>query len=173
MTLVERPGHVYLQVVTSPIAGGGEWSVLLVCHDVSDVKRTEQIRRDFVANVSHELRTPLAAIKSVVETLAEGALSDEAVDQEVDRLVLLVEELLELSRIESGEQPLVRQDTDVATLLAEVSQRMRSQSERTRVGLSLDVAPDVGSASIDPSRIERAVVNLVQNALKLDRKSVV
>ena len=174
MTVVERPGHVYLQVVTSPIAGGGEWSVLLVCHDVSDVKRTEQIRRDFVANVSHELRTPLAAIKSVVETLAEGALSDEAVaqeflrraDQEVDRLVLLVEELLELSRIESGEQPLVRQDTDVATLLTEVSQRMRSQSERTRVGLSLDVAPGIGSASIDASRIERAVLNLVQNALK-------
>ena len=174
VTLVERPGHVYLQVVTSPIAGGGEWSVLLVCHDVSDVKRTEQIRRDFVANVSHELRTPLAAIKSVVETLAEGALSDEAVareflrraDQEVDRLVLLVEELLELSRIESGEQPLVRQDTDVATLLAEVSQRMRSQSERTHVGLILDVAPGIGSASIDPSRIERAVLNLVQNALK-------
>jgi len=174
VTLVERPGHVYLQVVTSPIVGGGEWSVLLVCHDVSDVKRTEQIRRDFVANVSHELRTPLAAIKSVVETLAEGALSDEAVaqeflrsaDQEVDRLVLLVEELLELSRIESGEQPLVRQETDVAKLLAEVNQRMRSQSERTRVGLSLDVAPDVGSASIDPSRIERAVLNLVQNALK-------
>ena len=60
----------------------------------------------------------------------------------------------------------MRQDTDVATLLAEVSQRMRSQSERTRVGLSLDVAPGIGSASIDPSRIERAVLNLVQNALK-------
>ena len=82
VSLVERPGHVYLQVVTSPIAGGGEWSVLLVCHDVSDVKRTEQIRRDFVANVSHELRTPLAAIKSVIETLAEGALSDETVAQD-------------------------------------------------------------------------------------------
>jgi two-component system phosphate regulon sensor histidine kinase PhoR len=174
VTLVERPGHVYLQVVTSPITGGGDWSVLVVCHDVSDVKRTEAIRRDFVANVSHELRTPLAAVKSVVETLAEGALDDETVaqeflrraDQEVDRLVLLVEELLELSRIESGEQPLLREETDVANLLTEVTQRMRSQSERTHVGLSLELAPDLGTADIDGSRIERAVLNLVQNALK-------
>ena len=70
--------------------------------------------------------------------------------------MLLVEELLELSRIESGELPLVRQDTDIATLLGEVSQRMRSQSERTRVGLSLDVAPDsVPPASTRPASSAR------------------
>ena len=171
---VEVSNRQFLQVVTTPIAGGGEWSVLVVCHDLTDVKRTEQIRRDFVANVSHELRTPLSAIKSVVETLAEGALHDETValdflrraDQEVDRLVLMVEELLELSRIESGEQPLAREDIDVAVLLSEVAERLRPQAEHSQVDLRLELAPELGRASLDVSRIERAVLNLVQNALK-------
>jgi two-component system phosphate regulon sensor histidine kinase PhoR len=174
VTLVERPGRIFLQVVTAPISGGGDWNTLVVCHDVTDVKRTEQVRRDFVANVSHELRTPLAAIKSVVETLEEGALSDEAVaheflhraDQEVDRLVLLVEELLELSRIESGEQPLQRQETDIESFLAEVVNRVRSQAERVGVALTLELPSEIGSASIDPYRLERAVINLIQNAIK-------
>jgi two-component system phosphate regulon sensor histidine kinase PhoR len=174
VTLVERPGKTFLQVVTAPITGGGDWNTLVVCHDVTDVKRTEQVRRDFVANVSHELRTPLAAIKSVVETLEEGALADEAVaqeflrraDQEIDRLVLLVEELLELSQIESGEQPLQRRETDIAGFLTEVMDRMGSQASRVGVVLTLDVSPEIGVASIDPSRMERAVINLIQNALK-------
>jgi two-component system phosphate regulon sensor histidine kinase PhoR len=165
---------VFFQVVTTPIAGGGEWSVLIVFHDLTDVQRTEQIRRDFVANVSHELRTPLAALKSVVETLAEGALQDENVSQdflrradgEVDRLVQLVEELLELSRIESGEQPLVLQDTDVAGLLSEAAERLRPQAERARLNLTLELAPDLGHARLDGGRIERAVLNLLHNAIK-------
>ncbi|HLG10637.1 MAG TPA: HAMP domain-containing protein, partial [Dehalococcoidia bacterium] len=79
ISVIEQPGRRFFQVVTTPIAGGGEWAVLIVFHDLTDVQRTEQMRRDFVANVSHELRTPLAALKSVVETLAEGALHDESV----------------------------------------------------------------------------------------------
>ena len=173
INIVERPGRRFLQVVTTPIVGGGEWNVLLVCHDLTDVKRTELVRRDFVANVSHELRTPLAAIKSVVETLQDGALEEPEVareflsraDEEVDRLVLLVEELLELSRIESGEQPVVYEDTDVPLLLAEVVRRMTSQAERGEVTLHLQKS-SVGSCSVDATRLERAVLNLVQNAIK-------
>jgi two-component system, OmpR family, phosphate regulon sensor histidine kinase PhoR len=171
---VERPGRQFFQVTTTPIASGGEWSVLAVCHDVTDVKRTDQIRRDFIANVSHELRTPLASIKSVVETLAEGALQDEEVaqeflrraDYEVDRLVLLVEELLELSRIESGEQPLSRTQTDIGCLLQEVVERLRPQAEREQIDLRLDCVPELGAVEVDPARIELAVLNLVHNALK-------
>ena len=171
---VEASNRRFLQVITTPISGGGEWSVLMVCHDLTDVKRTEQVRRDFIANVSHELRTPLSAIKSVVETLADGALHDEDVardflrraDSEVDRLVLMVEELLELSRIESGEQPLAREDVDAALFLARVAERLRPQAEQAQVELSLDLAPDLGTVSLDVPRIERAVLNLLQNALK-------
>ncbi len=173
INIVERPGRRFLQVVTTPIVGGGEWNVLLVCHDLTDVKRTELVRRDFVANVSHELRTPLAAIKSVVETLQDGALEEPEVareflnraDGELDRLVLLVEELLELSRIESGEQPVVIEDTDVQGLLEEAVHRLASQAERGEVTLTLEDAT-LGTARLDASRLERAVINLVQNAIK-------
>ena len=174
INVIEKPGHRFYQVVTTPIAGGGEWAVLIVFHDLTDVQRTDQIRRDFVANVSHELRTPLAALKSVVETLADGALEDESVareflrraDGEVDRLVQLVEELLELSRIESGDQPLVLRDTDVASLLSEVAERLRPQAARARQSLNLDLSPELGSVSLDSARIERAVLNLLHNAIK-------
>ncbi|HWO73492.1 MAG TPA: histidine kinase dimerization/phospho-acceptor domain-containing protein, partial [Dehalococcoidia bacterium] len=171
---IERPGKQFLQVSTTPIAGGGDWAVLVVFHDLTDVKRTEQVRRDFVANVSHELRTPLAALKSVVETLTEGALQDESValeflrraDSEVDRLVQLVEELLELSRIESGEQPLVLRPVEAAQLLADAVERLRPQAERGGLTLTADISPDLGHANIDGARIERAVLNLLNNAIK-------
>jgi two-component system phosphate regulon sensor histidine kinase PhoR len=174
INVIEQPGRRFYQVVTTPISGGGEWAVLIVFHDLTDVQRTEQIRRDFVANVSHELRTPLAALKSVVETLAEGALEDESVaqeflrraDAEVDRLVQLVEELLELSRIESGDQPLVLRETDVAGLLSEAAERLRPQAERAHLNLHVELSPNLGLASIDGGRIERAVLNLLHNAIK-------
>ena len=70
--LIERPNRQYLQATIAPIVGGGEWTALAVFHDVTEARRVEQTRRDFVANVSHELRTPLASIKSVIDTLSSG-----------------------------------------------------------------------------------------------------
>jgi two-component system phosphate regulon sensor histidine kinase PhoR len=174
LSVIEQPGRRFYQVATTPIGGGGEWSVLIVFHDLTEVQRTEQIRRDFVANVSHELRTPLAALKSVVETLAEGALEDESVaheflrraDAEVDRLVQLVEELLELSRIESGEQPLQLRETDVAAFLTETAERLRPHARRAHLNLHIELSPDLGVVQLDGSRVERAVLNLLHNAIK-------
>ncbi|MGE0056345.1 MAG: ATP-binding protein [Dehalococcoidia bacterium] len=171
---IEQPGRRYFRVVTSSIAAGGEWAVLVVLHDVTDVKRTEQVRRDFAANVSHELRTPLAGIKAVIETLAEGAIDDREVatdflaraDSEVDRLIQLVEELLDLSRIESGEVPLNPRPADVDSLVAEVAERLRPQAERKHIVVSVDSAQKAGVAVLDYDRVERALVNLVQNAIK-------
>ena len=172
--VIERPGRMYLQAVTTPITGGGDWAVLAAFHDLTDVKRTELVRRDFVANVSHELRTPVAGIKAVTETLLAGALEDPQVagdflrqaDAEVDRLTQLIEELLELSRIESGEVPLSRAPTDVAALLSDVVERMRPQAARKHQALSLEVDGGVGQAELDAARLERAIVNLIHNAIK-------
>src|SRR5262249_50987075 len=93
------------QASFSPIAHGGEWAVLMILQEVPESGRAGVPRRDFVANVSHELRTPLSGIKAVVETLRDGAMEDPVaaeeflgrVDAEVDRLVHLVEELLQLA----------------------------------------------------------------------------
>jgi two-component system phosphate regulon sensor histidine kinase PhoR len=174
VALIERPGRQYLQVVATPIRGGGDWTVVVVFHDLTDVKRTEQVRRDFIANVSHELRTPLAGLKAVIETLADGAVDDpklaqdflDRADNEVDRLVQMVEELLELSRIESGNVPFNITPTDVELLLQEVAGRLQPQAERKHLTLSLDTGAGLADVPLDASRIEHAVVNLVQNAIK-------
>jgi len=136
--LVERPNQG-LQVTAAPIIGGGEWATLIVINDLTEVRRTEQIRRDFIANVSHELRTPLASIKSVIETLEAGALQDPEVakeflsraDEEVDRLVQMVEELLELSRLESGQVPLAREPVDMRQGLQRAAERTGRKAEHS------------------------------------------
>jgi two-component system phosphate regulon sensor histidine kinase PhoR len=172
--LIERANRRYFRVIATPIIGGGEWMALVVFHDLSDVRRVEQVRRDFVANVSHELRTPLASIKSVIETLEGGALEDEAAardflsraDAEVDRLVQMVEELLDLSRIESGELPLAQQPVEMASVLADAVDRLRSQAEKQELTLTVDIAADLPPIIGDGERLARAVVNLLHNAVK-------
>ena len=168
----ERPDHRSFQVITTPIATGGDWATLAVFHDVSDVKHTEQVRRDFVANVSHELRTPLASIKSVIETLESGADEKTAAEflaranQEIDRLVQLVRELLELSQIESGEVPHRRGAVQLRDVLDRAVERMRPAARRQDVELKLDAPAGLPPVSGDADRLERVAVNLVHNALK-------
>ena len=174
MLHIERPNRQHLQVIVTPIVGGGEWAALVVFHDVTDAKRVEQVRRDFVANVSHELRTPLASMKSVIETLQGGALEEQEtardfltrMDMEVDRLVNLVEELLELSRIESGEVPLVRRPVSLGEVVVSAVERMRPAARRRRLELSVDVPRHLPAVAGDAARLERVVVSLVDNAIK-------
>jgi two-component system phosphate regulon sensor histidine kinase PhoR len=171
---IERPNKQYLRATATPIVGGGDWAALVVFHDFTDIRRAEQMRRDFVANVSHELRTPLASIRAVIETLEGGALNDPEASRdflsraqtEVDRLTQLVAELLELSRIESGDVPFDREPVDIGKEVSEAVQRLRSQAERIGVGLRADVQPGMSAVLGDGDRIERAVVNLLHNALK-------
>jgi len=171
---IERLNKQYLQAVTTPILSGGDWASLAVFHDLSEVKRVEQVRRDFIANVSHELRTPLAALKSVIETLEGGAKDDPAsaaeflsrADSEVDRLVQMVEELLELSRLESGDIPLARRPLDFALILRNAVDRLSRQAQRAGVELTLEVADGLPPVSGDADMIERVVINLLHNAVK-------
>ena len=167
------PMEVWVQATASPIIGGGDWATLVILHDVTEVRRAEIMRRDFVANVSHELRTPLAGIKAVVETLQSGAMEDpvvaaeflERVDAEVDRLVQLVEELLQLARIEAGAE-LSMADVAPSQLLAACVERFRHQAERAGVRLSLDAPATLPTIRADAARLDQAVGNLVHNALK-------
>jgi two-component system phosphate regulon sensor histidine kinase PhoR len=171
--LIDQPGRTYLRVFTTPIAGGA-WSTLVVINDLTDVKRTDQVRRDFVANVSHELRTPLASLKSVIETLESGALEDESATREflsraqseIDRMVQIMEELLELSRIESGEVPMAKEPLDIGDVLARAVERLQLQARRQGVALALDVVAGLPTVVGDAERLERVALNLIHNALK-------
>lgn len=172
-TLSLDGGEHWLLATVSPVRGGGGWATLVILHDVTEVRRAEVARRDFVANVSHELRTPLAGIKAIVETLQDGAMDDPPaaadfltrVDAEVDRLVQLVEELLQLARIESGTE-LTLGEVSVEYLLNAAAERFRPMAERNNIALTLDVAANLPALQADERRLGQAVGNLIHNALK-------
>jgi two-component system phosphate regulon sensor histidine kinase PhoR len=165
-----------VQAVASPLAGGAELGgrVLLLLQDVTELRRTEAVRREFVANVSHELRTPVAALKALVETLESGALDDPPAARdflarmhvEVDGLAHLVGELLELSKIEGGRTPLRLQRIKPALVVANAAERLRPQAERQGLVLHVESGSDIPTLQADGDRIQQVVVNLVHNAIK-------
>jgi two-component system phosphate regulon sensor histidine kinase PhoR len=169
---VERDGgRRVLRVSAKPLAAG---EILLAIQDLSSMRRLETQRRDFVANVSHELRTPLASLKAMVETLEAGAIGDPAaardflsrIHHEVDGLSQLVNELLSLSRIESGEERLDAVAVAPQHLLTQAAQRMQPLADRAGIRLSVDAPSDLPLVSADPGQIGRVLTNLVHNALK-------
>ncbi|ACL03126.1 PAS/PAC sensor signal transduction histidine kinase [Desulfatibacillum aliphaticivorans] len=147
---------------------------LVVLNDMTQVTKLENMRRDFVANVSHEIKTPITAIKGFVETLLDGALDDkenakrflEIISRHTDRLKAIVEDLLELSRIEQAggrELPLERASVKEALETAVQVCEARAISENITVEMD---CPDDLTAVFDPTMIEQAVVNLLDNAVK-------
>ncbi|HEX2172965.1 MAG TPA: ATP-binding protein, partial [Dehalococcoidia bacterium] len=148
--------------------------VLLVVQDLTEVRRLETVRRDFFANISHELRTPVAAIKALAETLEDGALEEPEVARdfvgrilsEADALGQLVEELLQLARIQSGQAHLERQAVDLAALVERSIARLTPLAERNEVTLQADVEAGVPMVRADPERIGQVLGNLLHNAIK-------
>ena len=163
-----------VEAIFLPLRGAGEWRYLGLLHDLTEMRRVEGQRRDFVSNVSHELRTPLASIRAAVEVLLDGALDQPAqarqfiedVNQEVDRLWQLVEELLELSRIESGQVPFEFAAVAPRELCEEAVRRMAPQAERAEVSLTWQAEPALAPVLVDRERLLRALVNLIHNAIK-------
>jgi two-component system phosphate regulon sensor histidine kinase PhoR len=164
----------FLQVIATPLAGDQEQSCLVIIQDLTQVRRLETVRRDFISNISHELRTPLASLKALVETLRDGALDDppaaqrflEQMDGEVDALTQTVQELLELSRTESGQAPLQLKPASVAGLIQQVARRLLPQAERAGLQLTVDVPESPAPVLADAERVEQALTNLLHNAIK-------
>ncbi|HZU12101.1 MAG TPA: ATP-binding protein [Chloroflexota bacterium] len=147
----------------------------VVCvEDVTRLRQLETVRRDFVANVSHELRTPIASITLLTETLQNGALDDpEAAHHFLDRIQVetkamarLVEELLELSRLESATLHLEAERLSVSGALRGLMHRMAPLAQEKAIELQLDVQADLPPVTADPKRIEQVLMNLVHNAVK-------
>lgn len=174
--LVVEIGHDHrqVQVVLTPVRVGSLVRRVVLLQDVTELRRAEAIRRDFVANVSHELRTPLASLRALVETLEDGALDDPPAAREflgrmhveVDGLSQLVEELLELARIESGRIQLRRVRQDVVAIVARAVERLRPQADRQGITLILSPGERRIDAVVDSDRLHQVIVNLVHNAVK-------
>lgn len=165
----------YFQLVAIPDRQG-EGSLLLV-QDLTRVRRLETVRQDFVSNISHELRTPLASLKALTETLRDGALNDaeagprflDGMVTEVDALTQMAQELLDLSRIESGQVLLELSTVAPQKLLASAAERMKMQAERAGLVLRMECREDLPVLRADASRIEQVLVNLIHNAVKFTR----
>ncbi|MBP7213755.1 MAG: PAS domain-containing protein [Anaerolineaceae bacterium] len=147
---------------------------MLLFQDLSHTYHLDAVRRDFVSNVSHELRTPVAGLKAITETLLDGALDDPLVarkfvsrmDSEVDNLTLMINELLELSRIEAGEYSFYYKPARPIELIVNAVDRMTLQAERAGIKLSFDCPDDLPKILADPSRVSQVFINLIQNAIK-------
>jgi two-component system, OmpR family, phosphate regulon sensor histidine kinase PhoR len=166
--------RLYLQAIAIPLAPALPAHVLFVVQDLTQLRHLETLRRDFLSNLSHELRTPLAALKALVETLLDHALEDPPaarrflaqMETEVDSLSLMVQELLELSRIESGKVPLQLQAVAPRDLLVKAATRLALQIERAGLILEVVCREDLPAVLADPLRIEQVLVNLLHNAIK-------
>ncbi|MFN8617574.1 MAG: ATP-binding protein [Dehalococcoidia bacterium] len=164
------PRRMPLRAAALPISNGGDWAVLLTLTDLTEVQRVDQVRRDFLSNVSHELRTPLAAIRALVETLDDGVDEEDApeflgrIHQQVERLTSLVNELLDLSRIESGAINLDPEPVEVAALVAEAASLLRTRTEPLEVTVVFEGEPLTVEA--DRPSLLRVVSNLLDNAAK-------
>jgi two-component system phosphate regulon sensor histidine kinase PhoR len=147
---------------------------ILVFHDITDIKRFESMRSDFVANVSHELRTPLTAIRGYVETLLHTPPADpednrqflEIIDRHSERLSRLTEDLLTLSDLESGKIHLSLQLLDAGHLIQRVLEVFWDQAARKKIKLTQEVAPGLPKLTGDLDRLQQLFINLVDNAIK-------
>lgn len=167
--------HQFLQLVVIPDQHSS--GSLLLVQDLTRLRRLETVRRDFVSNLSHELRTPLASLKALTETLQDGALDDppaarhfiNQIQVEVDALTQMVNELLELSKIESGRFTLDLTPISACDLLNSACKRMQLQAERAGLNLRVECANDLPRVSIDSQRLEQVLVNLIHNSIKFTR----
>jgi two-component system phosphate regulon sensor histidine kinase PhoR len=149
-----------------------EGGAVLVLHDVTDLRRTDQIRRDFVANVSHELRTPLTAIRGYVEAIADSAPGDEAkrrqflevVSRHTLRMERLVHDLLRLARLDAGQESVEHADVPLEALLSDVEAEMYDALLRKRQRVACHFPADAASVSGDPAKLHDVFRNLVENA---------
>jgi two-component system phosphate regulon sensor histidine kinase PhoR len=160
-------------VHASPLSGDDE-GLLFVFVDVTEVRRLESLRRDFVANASHELRTPVAAVRSATETLRSGALEDpdaairfvDIIERNAMRLQSLVEDMLELSKLESNEFKVKRERVELGSVVPIVLALFRERAEKKGVRVTAELPPEASAIEGDPRALEHVLSNLVDNAVK-------
>ncbi len=176
---ITLPEKHYFEVRAVPLQLKDKTSgVLLVLHDITRIHNLEIIRKDFIANVSHELRTPLTTIRGYVETLLSGAMTDtknnrdflQTVFMESERMSRLVEDLLDLSSIESGKDAPKKTFFPLKELAAEVIENVTPKANELGVTLRTSVTQNLEPIFADRDQIKQVLLNLVNNAVKFNKK---
>ncbi len=172
----ERQAHGRtLELLLAPFSGQGQGGVLVVLHDVTEQRKTEELRREFVANVSHELRTPLTNIRSYAETLADsaGALPAQTEKNflrvilgETDRMTHIVQDLLTLSRFDSGKAELNLTAFSVEGAVRDIYNANLMEAQRHGHTVRLELEENLPQIIADRDRILQVLMNVVSNAIK-------
>ncbi|KMY43522.1 hypothetical protein AC622_04140 [Bacillus sp. FJAT-27916] len=163
------------EVYGAPIIGPkGEWKgIILVFHDITELKKLETVRKQFVANVSHELNTPVTSIKGFTETLIDGAKEDKdtlnhflsIILKESNRLQALIKELLELSKVEQQGFQLDLQKVDIVPVLRDTYEILEKKAAKKNIQFVLNDLNQPIVCETDPFRIQQVIINLVSNAI--------
>lgn len=172
VTLSSEPGRLFA-ARTAPVSGSEGSGAVLVLHDITELRRADQIRRDFVANVSHELRTPLTAVRGYVEALLDAPASEadtrrflEIVARHTQRMERLVRDLLRLARLDAGQEPLDHAHLSVETLLSGVEADLEAGMAARRMYITRAIADDAQHITGDPAKLHDALRNLIENAVR-------
>ncbi|MFA5143265.1 MAG: ATP-binding protein [Candidatus Omnitrophota bacterium] len=147
---------------------------VFVFHDITELKRLEEIRKDFVANVSHELRTPISSIKGYAETLLDGKVDNEdtvkeflsIIYQDSNRLANLIDDLLDLSKIESGKMKMEFEPLEILPIVSRCVNVLEKTAKDKTLSLKLDIPADLSKVLGDHKRLSQVFLNLLDNAIK-------
>lgn len=175
MTLEIKNEKKSFQVYGVPIIGTNDrWmGILLVFNDITELKKLEQIRKDFVANVSHELKTPITSIKGFSETLLDGAMEDKETLEEFLRIILkeshrlqtLIQDLLDLSKLEQHHFALNKEEFNLMEILNKATKMLEGRAEAKNIKLLFPQANEIVQIEGDRSRLTQVFLNLITNAV--------
>ncbi len=179
---ISRPRELYLMAAATPFYSShpvGELSgVVLTFHDITRLKKLEEVRKDFVANVSHEIKTPITAIKGFAETLLEGAIDDkenalkflEIIKNHSERLNSLVSDLLTLSGIELGDIKIEKKSINLDEVVDTVFETLEEKAHKKNLYLKKQISSELGELKADRNRLIQILLNLVDNGIKFTEK---
>src|SRR5215472_15694379 len=170
--------QIELHAVATKNEAGEVTGALALFHVITELKKMDQVRRDFVANVSHELRTPLSILRGYIETLLDSPkIAHEeltrillVMERHSNRLELLVEDLLTLARLESGNPDLQVGNVDLSSFFREMIRDWEKKLTSKQLNVVLDVPPDLPPICADRTRLQEALYNLLDNAVKYSRE---
>ncbi|HOR86684.1 MAG TPA: ATP-binding protein, partial [Bacillota bacterium] len=174
---MDDPDEKVLKLYSNPIKKTDEndiEGIIITIQDITELRKLERVRTEFIANVSHELKTPLTSIKGFAETLRTEGIDDKKdairflniIEHEADRLYRLINDILSLSDLERRKAKIIKKEIKVDNIINEVLSMLKSQSDNKNIGLSADVQEDIKNLTGDTDKFKQMLINLVDNAIK-------
>jgi len=173
---IEYPVERFCIARISPLFHGRDelTGFVAILHDITDLKKGEQVRKDFVANASHEIKTPITAIKGFADTLLDGALDDKEhavkflryIQSNSDRINSLVDDLMIISKIEMGVVKIEKASIRFVDVAETVQAMLRERAVAKKLSLTISINPDMNEISADRDRLTQILTNLVENGIK-------